>query len=380
MSLAPATDLAPRVFSRNIADFEIPHGREEEWRFMPVAKIGDFFELSELGSVSAQQFDPYVHMVDLDDHRLNQQWLPTDRVSAVARGGVNQAVLITIPDDTHVAEPLVVNLTATGQRSYGHVEIVAGKFSQAQVVLIHDPSTHISGNIVTTLKEQANLSVLSVLDSDHKVNAHWSWTADLGRDSTFLGLSITMGGGIIRTLPTIRYNAPGGNATMLGAFLLNAHQFQEHRILVDHTQPHCSSKVIYKGALSGEGAHSVWVGDVLVRREAVGIETYELNRNLLLDDGPRADSVPNLELETGDVIGAGHASATGRFDDEQLFYLQSRGISEKLARQLIVRGFFVEVLAHVADKTLRAELMSRIESKLGIEAESVSDLISGSEL
>ena len=154
---------------------------------------------------------------------------------------------------------------------------------------------------------------------------------------------------------------------MLGAFLLTGDQFQEHRILVDHTQPHCTSNVIYKGALSGEGAHSVWIGDVLVRREAVGIETYELNRNLLLTDGPRADSVPNLELETGDVVGAGHASATGRFDDEQLFYLQSRGIPEPIARQLVVRGFFVDVLNKIDDAELSSSLMRRIESKLGIE-------------
>ncbi|MCH9738976.1 MAG: SufD family Fe-S cluster assembly protein, partial [Actinomycetia bacterium] len=100
---------------------------------------------------------------------------------------------------------------------------------------------------------------------------------------------------------------------------------------------------------------------------AVGIETYELNRNLLLTDGPRADSVPNLELETGDVVGAGHASATGRFDDEQLFYLQSRGIPEPIARQLVVRGFFVDVLNKIDDAELSSSLMRRIESKLGIE-------------
>jgi Fe-S cluster assembly protein SufD len=98
----------------------------------------------------------------------------------------------------------------------------------------------------------------------------------------------------------------------------------------------------------------------------VGIETYELNRNLLLTDGPRADSVPNLELETGDVVSAGHASATGRFDDEQLFYLQSRGIPESIARQLVVRGFFVDVLSKIDDTELRGSLMRRIESQLGM--------------
>jgi len=86
--------------------------------------------------------------------------------------------------------------------------------------------------------------------------------------------------------------------------------------------------VIYKGALAGDHARSVWIGDVLIRAAAEGTSTFELNRNLVLTDGARADSVPNLEIETGEIEGAGHASATGRFDDEQLFYLQARGIPE----------------------------------------------------
>lgn len=89
----------------------------------------------------------------------------------------------------------------------------------------------------------------------------------------------------------------------------------------------------------------MWVGDVLIRAAASGTDTFETNRNLVLTDGARADSVPNLEIETGEIAGAGHASATGRFDDEQLFYLQARGIPEGQARRLIVRGFFGEIIS-----------------------------------
>ena len=171
-----------------------------------------------------------------------------------------------------------------------------------------------------------------------------------------------------RLQQNVRYAGPGGSAELLGAFLALDEQHHEFRIFVDHNEPHCVSNVVFKGALSGAQAHTVWIGDVLVRREAVGIETYELNRNLLLNDGPRADSVPNLELETGDVVSAGHASATGRFDDEQLFYLQSRGISEELARQLVVRGFFVDVLDKVTDADLRRDVIRRIEERIGMDA------------
>jgi len=366
-TVAPAKDLAPRVASRDIDDFDLPKGREEEWRFAPIKKLAEFFQPAAWGSVGlAGEHDATVEFVDISDPRLSRTWLPTDRPSAIAREKATHAVLVTIAKESIHSSPIVVNLKNAGENNYLHVEVHAGPFSKSQVVLIHDTSGDVSGSMLSILGDQADLTMLSVTDAQTAVIQHLHWFTEVGRDANFIGLSITLGGGVIRMVPTLTYRAPGGKAQMLGAFLLDGHQFQEHRILVDHTQPHCTSNVIYKGALSGEGAHSVWIGDVLVRREAVGIETYELNRNLLLSDGPRADSVPNLELETGDVVGAGHASATGRFDDEQLFYMQSRGIPEEIARVLVVRGFFVDVLSKIDDPDLSASLMRRIEMKLGI--------------
>lgn len=131
-----------------------------------------------------------------------------------------------------------------------------------------------------------------------------------------------------------------------------------------HDAPHTRSRVTYKGALQGEGARSVWIGDVLIGNAATGTDSYEQNRNLVLTDGTRADSVPNLEIETGDIEGAGHASATGRFDDEQLFYLQARGIPEDEARRLVVRGFLAEVVQQIGDAELEGRLMSALEAEL----------------
>ena len=120
----------------------------------------------------------------------------------------------------------------------------------------------------------------------------------------------------------------------------------------------------YKGALAGNNAHSVWIGDVFIRANAEGTDTYELNRNLLLSDGARADSVPNLEIETGEIVGAGHASTTGRFDDEQLFYLESRGIPAELARRLVIRGFFAEIVSKIGIEVIQERIMDRIDSEL----------------
>ncbi|CAB4710796.1 unannotated protein [freshwater metagenome] len=133
---------------------------------------------------------------------------------------------------------------------------------------------------------------------------------------------------------------------------------------MEHDVSHCKSRVTYKGALDGEGAHTVWIGDVAIRAVAEGTDTYELNRNLVLSDHARADSVPNLEIETGEIVGAGHASATGRFDDEQLFYLQSRGIPEHEARKLVVRGFFAELITKIGIADLEERLLGVIDDAL----------------
>jgi len=363
---SPRADLAPKILSNEPADHPVPQGREEEWRFTPLATIADFFEPGDSwGSVVAPDGEFVTTMSAASADLL--AWDAVDRPSAMVHSSAGQVVCIEIPAEREIKEVIVIDLAGQQASNYARVDIRAGAFSRATVVLRHDMTSDVNGVIVTDIADQANLTVLNIHDGPRNSRHLWHWHSTVGRDASLLGLSITLGGSFVRMQPSVRYAGPGGSAEILGAFLATDAQFQEFRIFVDHNEPHCRSNVVYKGALSGENAHTVWIGDVLVRREAVGIETYELNRNLLLGDGPRADSVPNLELETGDVVGAGHASATGRFDDEQLFYLQSRGIPEVLARQLVVRGFFVDVLDKVANEELRADVLRRIEERIGMD-------------
>jgi len=364
---APPTDHAPRVASSRIDDFAVPHGREEEWRFTPVSELSWFMELDPLAGSLAAAPSSHVSVVDVDDADTTA-WLPTDRPSAVARAGVRTSVRVRVADEELVDEPIVVELSGDAARCYGLIDIRVGRHSRATVILVHDASVDVSGSILTHVEPGAALTVVSVLDGPAS-NIHlWQWHADIDRDARFVGAVATLGGRIVRMLPSVSYLGAGASAELLGAFLAEGDQYLEHRIFVEHALPHCSSNVVYKGALSGQGAHTVWIGDVLVRPTATGTDTYEMNRNLLLTDGPRADSVPNLELETGDIVSAGHASATGRFDDEQLFYLQSRGIPERTARQLVVRGFFVDVLARIPSPEWRERMMARISNRLGMES------------
>ena len=361
----PPSDLAPRVASTHVDDFPVPHGREEEWRFAPMDVLAPFFEVDPDAGVIGADGDAHISTVPMSE--VSSAWLPTDRAAAVAFAGVSSAVRVSVAAEESVTEPIVVDLRGSAPRNYGFVDVQVGRHASAVVVLVHDAGVDASGAIVTSVGDGASLTMLSIMDGPAERTHLWHWHTEVGRDATFVGSVVTIGGQTVRMLPSVTFAGPGGSAEILGAFLADAGQYFEHRIFVDHGTPHCSSNVVFKGALSGEGTHTVWVGDVLVRRDAVGIDTYEMNRNLLLDDGARADSVPNLELETGDVASAGHASATGRFDDEQLFYLMARGIPERMARQLVVRGFFVDVLARIPSEHWRVAVLHRIAQRLGMD-------------
>jgi Fe-S cluster assembly protein SufD len=223
----------------------------------------------------------------------------------------------------------------------------------------------VAANVECIAGDGAKLTLISVQDWDAGAVHVAAHGARIGRDASFTHIVVNLGGSVVRINPTVRFGGPGGSAELYGLSFAGAGQHQESRLYVDHSVPHCTSQVVYKSVLDGETARTVWIGDVRIRPEAIGTTTYELNRNLLLTDGARADSVPNLEIETGEIAGAGHASATGRFDDLQLFYLQSRGIPADEARRLVVRGFFADVVDHIKVPALHDRLMASIDARLG---------------
>jgi Fe-S cluster assembly protein SufD len=210
----------------------------------------------------------------------------------------------------------------------------------------------------------AKLTLVSLQDWDGDAVHLEHHAARVGRDASYIAFVVTLGGDLVRLSPTVRFGGPGASAELLGLYFADEGQHLEHRLFIDHEQPNCRSRATFKGALQGDSARTVWIGDVLIRAEATGTDTYEENRNLLLGDRARADSVPNLEIETGEVAGAGHASTTGRFDDQQLFYLMARGIPEDEARRLVVRGFFAEIIERIAVPEVRDRLLAAVESEL----------------
>ncbi len=361
--------------SFELADFPVPTGREEEWRFTPLRRLrglhGD--SLASLGKVTvvagAQPPVTAVH-AQRGDRRLGAAFVPGDRVSARAFASFEEAMVITVPAEAQVAEPTVVSVRGedAGGAAFGHTLIDVGVNARATVVLDHAGSATYADNVEIVLGDGASLTLVSLQDWDDDA-VHLSYHhAVLGRDARLQHTAVTLGGGVVRLAPSVRYEGPGGDAELLGAYFADAGQHLEHRLFVDHTQPNCRSRVDYKGALQGDDAHTVWIGDVLIRAEATGTDTYERNRNLLLTEGARADSVPNLEILTGEVVGAGHASTSGRLEDHHLFYLMARGIPLAEARRLVIRGFFSELISKINTPGLRDRIAGSIEAELAAGA------------
>ena len=353
------------------ADFPVPSGREEEWRFTPLRRLrglhtdGPFGD----GKVSvAVDAAPGITIGNLEhgDSRLGTAYVPADRVSARAFAEFREATLISVPADFESEVPTHVSVRGESAEgaAFGHTVIDVGPNARAVVVLDHSGSATYADNVELVVGDGAALTLISLQgwadDTVHLSHHH----AQLGRDAKLTHTAVTLGGSVVRLAPSVRYAGPGGDAELRGLYFADAGQHLEHRLFVDHAERNCRSRVSYKGALQGKDAHAVWIGDVVIRAAATGTDTYEYNRNLVLTDETRVDSVPNLEILTGEVAGAGHASASGRLEDQHLFYLMARGIPFHEARNLVIRGFFGELIGTIDVPELQERITAAIEAEL----------------
>ena len=369
-SAAPVSRLHEH-HSADLADFPVPTGREEEWRFTPLRRLRGLHGAGELAPGKVRvQVDPApgvsAERPHRGDPRFGTTFLPGDRVSARAFASFDEGTVITVPPDTDVDEPTVVSVRGEDPAgaAFGHTVVDVGPMARATVVLDHRGSATYADNVELVVADGAALSVVSLQDwADDTVHLSHHHV-QLGKDAKITHTIVTLGGDLVRIVPSVTYTGRGGDAELNGLYITDAGQHQEHRLFIEHSVPDCKSRVLYKGALQGDGAHSVWIGDVLIEATATGTDTYEYNRNLVLTDGARADSVPNLEILTGEIAGAGHASANGRLEDTHLFYLMARGIPYEEARRLVIQGFFGELLAKIEVGEVRDRVARVVEAEL----------------
>lgn len=357
--------------SYEVADFPVPNGREEMWRFTPLRRlrglhngkaVADGKVIIEIDAAP----EVVVERVGRDDPRVGKAYVPRDRVSAQAYSSFTEATVVTVPKEAVASAPTMIRVRGedSGHASYGHTTIIAEPFAQATIVLDHRGSATYADNVEFVVGDSAVLSVISLQDwADDTVHLSHQH-ARLAKDARFTSFTVSLGGDVVRIAPSVSYAGPGGDAELYGVYFADPGQHLEHRLLVDHTVRDCRSRVDFRGALQGQDAHAIWIGDVIIRAEAEGTDTYEFNRNLVLTDGTRVDSVPNLEILTGEIRGAGHASASGRLDDEHLFYLQARGITKDEARRMVVRGFLGQLIERIEVPEVREQVITAIEAEL----------------
>jgi Fe-S cluster assembly protein SufD len=352
----------------NILEKHTPTGREEAWRFTPLKRLGGMHDgtatpvlrnsliaKGELPNGATLTHTTIAALTETDDAIVNR-----------VREFTDQGTLIEVSANSEISEPIILTRSpgSLDSAEFARVLIKIGAHAKATVIIENTGDTHLAEDLEIQVSPGANLTLISLQEWGSKTIHAGRHHAIVDRDATFKSIVVTVGGDLVRLLPTVDFIAPGASCDLAGVYFATAGQFFEHRMFVDHKVPNAKSRVNYKGALAVDKAHTVWIGDVFIRAAAEGTDTYELNRNLLLSDGARADSVPNLEIETGEIVGAGHASTTGRFDDEQLFYLMSRGINMEDARRLVVRGFFNEIVSEIGNDEIQDRIMARIDNEL----------------
>lgn len=356
--------------SWEVEDHPTPKGREEVWRFSPVKLLGSLFEDAPSdGQLKIEtQLPDQVELVEQDLATGQELAIeaPIDRAAALAVKLAKHTKVLTIADDAQLSEPVVLNLTGTGADApvFQHLVIKVGVGAKADITIRHQGLAKLSAKVDLIVGDNAQVNFINLQDWDAQSLHAEQISILVGKDAKVKTVQASLGGRVTRVVERASYAGPGGELEQYGVYFVNGAQHIEHRVFVDHNQPNTVSNVDYRGALQCEGARSVWVGDVLIRPQAIGINTYESNKNLLLTDGCQADSVPNLEIETGDIAGAGHSSSTGRFDDLQLFYLLSRGISMDEAKRLIVQGFFNEIIKQIGVEEIEQRLHAALNDQL----------------
>ncbi|MGO1569815.1 MAG: Fe-S cluster assembly protein SufD [Canibacter sp.] len=363
----PVQSRAERPHSFNLEDFDEVTGREAEWKYSPVRDFSDLLN-GPLKPAKPSVDDPKVpgisaSFIPRSDSRLGTVHPPEDRAAAQAWNTFDEALLISVSGEEY--KESIIRLNDYGVDAVGgHVFVDIEPNASGLVVLVYEGTARLSETVEVRVGDGANVTLVTLGEWDDDAVQLSAHHVVVGRDAFLKHIVVTLSGKIVRLNPSVQLAHKGGNIEMYGLYYADPGQHLEHQVWVHHIAEHCRSRVSYKGALQGSKAHTVWIGDVLIGADAVGTDTYEENRNLVLGRGPIADSVPNLEIECGDIEGAGHASATGRFEEQQLFYLMSRGIDELSARRLVVHGFLNEIVQQIGNEEIVNELTERLEDEL----------------
>ena len=279
--------------------------------------------------------------------------------------------VLRVPAGTVISEPIVVAHTSPGPGTATFPRLVLDIGEDAEVTVVERfSSPDDEDSIVFPLLQirTARAARVKYLAINELGRSSWQighQQAIGGRDSTMLLATVALGGQYARVRSEARVDGEGASTKQVALYFAADDQMHDFRTIQDHAAPHGNSDLLFKGAVQDD-ARSVYTGLIRIRNEAKGTNAFQTNRTLTLSEGSWAESVPNLEIETNDVH-CSHASTVGPIDEDQRFYLESRGISSGVAERLIVLGFFDEVLDQLPAPELLAALRQQVADKLTVD-------------
>lgn len=329
------------------------------------------------GVVVQAEIDPALEakgvvVADLASHPEAADWLGTcSDASADAFVHLHDAFLVggafvRVPDGVVVDRPIVVDhwTGGAGTASFPHTIVVAGEDSEVAVLerFASSADDHFV-DLVTELVagDAARVSYVGIQEHGTQVWQIALLRARVGRDATLRSSAVALGGDYARLRSEALLAGAGASSEMVAVYFANEAQMLDFRTLQDHDAHHTTSDLLFKGAVEDE-ARSVYSGLVRLRKTAQRADAAQTNRNLVLSEGAGAESIPNLEIEANDVR-CSHASAVGPIDEDQLYYLESRGVPPEVAERLIVFGFFEDVIERLPLAGLAGRLRAAVARK-----------------
>lgn len=365
-------EAAFEVFSK----LEEPTGAEEDWRYveynLPFSRLapvgepgspvspGPFVGAIEAtsgkalivdGTVVESSSDQLVvrRLVDIEPERLlNRVPVDHNKLAAAHAAFAHDGLFLDVPEGAVVENPFLIDLQGVtpGAASFPHISVRVGERAEASVIVVYrsapGESLLMVPQIHLELGQGANLRFLSLQNLDHAATTVTHQRVVLGRDATARIGEVGLGGDFARLDLAVELEGDGSSAETVGLYFGEGTQTLDYRMVIRHAGKHTSSDVFLKGAVEDE-SQSVFTGLLRIEKDAVGTSTFETNRNLVLSEGAKANSVPNLEILCDDVV-CGHGSSVGPPDEESLYYLQSRGLPLPTAERLLIKGFFQEVI------------------------------------
>ncbi|MBT3322481.1 MAG: Fe-S cluster assembly protein SufD [Anaerolineae bacterium] len=284
--------------------------------------------------------------------------------AALAQNGV----LLYVPRGVQVEEPLHSVLWGAGEKLAHLSHLVIYIDEGASATYLHEAaspdgveSMH-AGIVEITLEAGANLRFVELQSWGDKIVNFSHERAKIGKDANLDWIFGAVGSRLTKNFSDLDLTGVGASGRMSGFYFADAEQHLDHDTQQNHLVPHTSSDLLFKGALK-EKSRSVWQGMIFVAPGAQQTDGYQANRNLILSENARADSIPGLEISADDVR-CSHGSTIGKIDPEPLFYLLSRGIPEKDAERLVVEGFFDPIMQRIPFEGVRERFQKAIKEKL----------------